>query len=159
MDDFEEALQNIDIFCKTLVNKMVQDEENSGLIVEPIESLLQRKYIIEEHFESSPLEKRLIPLPQLEEPLVDVFEEDDYVRVLMQCRCKEKIVTVHTDMDGVKICRKECRTDADGTQICRDECQRLDLSVEHLQIENMTVKCNNNKVFEVSIPKLKHTIS
>jgi hypothetical protein len=158
-DDLEEALRNIDIFCKILVNKMVEDEENNNIVLEPIEKLLQRKYIIEEHSESSPLAKHLIPLPQIEDPLIDVFEEDDYVKVLVQCRCKKQKVTVHTDIDGLEICREECHKNADGLQICRDECRKLNLPVKHLQIESMIAKCNNNEVLEVDIPKVRPTMS
>jgi hypothetical protein len=153
VDDLEEALRNIDIFCKTLVNKMVENEENGNIVLEPIEKLLQRKYVIEEHSDSSPSAKHLIPLPQVDDPLIDVFEHDDYVKVLVQCRCKKQKVTVHTDTDGLEICREECHDEADGSQICRDECRKLNLPVEHLQVENMTAKCNNNEVLEVAIPK------
>jgi len=158
-DDLEEALRNIDIFCKVLVNKMVEDKENNDIVVEPIEKLLQRKYIVEEHSASSPLAKHLIPLPQFEDPLIDVFEDDNYVKVLVQCRCKKQKVTVHTDIDGLEICREECHNDTDGLQVCRDDCRKLNLPVKHLQIENMTAKCNNNEVLEVNIPKIRPTIS
>ena len=158
-DDLEEALRNIDIFCKILVNKMVEDEENNNIALEPIEKLLQRKYIIEEHSESSPLAKHLIPLPQIEDPLIDVFEEDDYVKVLVQCHCKKQKVTVHTDINGLEICREECHNDTDGLQVCRDECRKLNLPVKHLQIENMTAKCNNNEILEVNIPKVRPIVS
>ncbi|MDH5483228.1 MAG: hypothetical protein OEY22_10205 [Candidatus Bathyarchaeota archaeon] len=153
MDDFETALQNIDVFCKVLVSKMIVNEENSNIIVEPMENLLQGKYVIREQFDSSPLSKNFIPLPQVEEPLIDVFEEDEYVRVLVQCRCKEQEVTIHTDMDGLEICRKECNTDTDGLQVCRDECKKLNLPIRILRTENMISKCNNNEIFEVTIPK------
>lgn len=160
MDDYlEEALRNIDIFCKILVNKMVEDEENNNIVLEPIEKLLQRKYIIEEHSEPSPLAKHLIPLPQIEDPLIDIFEDDNYVKVLVQCRCKKQKVTVHTDINGLEICREECRNDTDGLQVCRDECRKLNLPIEDLQIESMTAKCNNNEVLEVNIPKVRPTIS
>lgn len=154
MNDFEEALRNIDVFCKVLVKKMIEDENEaeSKIVVEPIENL-QRKYVIEEHLESNPLAKHLIPLPQVEEPLIDIFEGDNYVKVLVQCRCKEQKVSIHADIDGVQMCRKECHNDVDSSQVCVDKCQKLNLPVKHLQIENITAKCNNNSVFEVDIPK------
>ena len=161
MDDFEEALRNIDIFCKVLVKKMVEDENESEnkAVVEPIESLWQRKYIMEEHSESSPLSKNFIPLPHIDEPLIDVFEDDEYVRVLMQCRCKEEKVTVNQDTKGVEICKRECHTGEDGVEVCADKCEPLDLPVKQLQVGNMVAKCNNNQVFEVDIPKAKTTES
>jgi hypothetical protein len=155
MDNFEEALRNIDTFCKVLVNKILEDETESNIFVEPIENLLRRKYVIEEHVESNPSAKHLIPLPQVEESLVDVFEDDEYVKVLVQCHCKEQKVTIHTESDGLEICKKECYTDPEGTEVCTDKCQKLDLPVKNLQIENMTAKCNNNQVFELDIPKTK----
>jgi hypothetical protein len=155
MDDFEEALQNIDAFCRVLVKKLVENENerDNNVVMEPMEKLLLRKYIIEEHAESSPLAKSLIPLPQAEKPLIDVFEDDNYVKVLMQCRCKDQKVTIQPDMDGIIICKRECHIDIEGREICRDMCQKLALSPKKLQIKNMIAKCNNNSVFEVDIPK------
>jgi len=148
MDDLEKALRNIDIFCKVLVKKMVEseNESNNKIIVEPIEKLLRRKYIIEEKLEENPSAKHLIPLPQLEEPLIDIFEDDNYVKVLMQCRCRNQKVTIHRGRGDLEICLEE-------------ECRKLNLPFEQLQIENMIMKCNNNEAFEVNIPKLRTTIN
>ena len=141
MEDLEEALRNIDVFCRVLVKKIVEDADYSqGVVVEPVEKLLRRKYIAEEHLESNPSPKHLIPLPHAEKPLIDIFENDDYVKVLMQCRCKDKKVTIYTDVDNM--------------EICTEECQKLNLSVKHLQLENMVVRCNNNEVLEINIPKI-----
>jgi hypothetical protein len=156
VDNFEEALRNIDIFCKVLVKKIVGDEEESNIVLEPMESLLYRKYIISEQVGSSSV-KHFIPLPQLEEPLIDVFENENYVRVLMQCRCKDQKVTVHTGVDGLEICKKKCHKDSNGIEMCVDECQKLNLPVERLKIEDMVVKCNNNEAFEVCIPKVNNS--
>ena len=140
MEHFEEALRNIDIFCRILVKKMVEDEDCSqDIVVEPIENLLRRKYIIEETLESKPLTRYLIPLPQAEEPLIDVFEDENYVKIFLQCRCKDQKVTIHTDIDSLEICIKEC--------------QKLNLPVKHLQIENMIVRCKNNEVLELIFQK------
>jgi hypothetical protein len=155
VDKFEEALNNIDIFCKTLVKKMLQDddEQTSNITIEPMEKLLIRKNIIEENTELSPLRKSFIPLPQAENPLVDVFEDDKHVKVLMQCRCKDQEVTVHTDANSVEICKRECHTNSEGEEVCTDKCQKLDVPTQRLQVENMIQKCSNNTVFEVDIPK------
>ena len=145
MEDFEEALRNIDVFCRILVKKIVEDEDCSQDIeVEPIENLLRRKYIIEENQESKNSSGYLIPLPQAEEPLIDVFEDEDYVKIFLQCRCRDQRVTIHTDTDGL--------------EICTDGCGKLDLPVKHLHIENMIVRCNN-EVIEIDIPKIRTTIS
>lgn len=140
MENLEEALHNIDVFCRVLVKKIVEDTDYSqDVVVEPIEKLLRRKYIAEEHSESDHLAKHLIPLPHAEEPLIDIFENDDYLKVLVQCHCKDKKVTIHTDVDNM--------------EICTDECRKLNLSVKHLQLENTVVRCNNNEILEINIPK------
>ncbi|MEM2937264.1 MAG: hypothetical protein QXJ63_01805 [Candidatus Bathyarchaeia archaeon] len=146
MNDFEEALRNIDVFCRVLVKKMVESEKESesSIAVEPIEKLLKRKYVIEEKIETSPDIKHFIPLPHVEEPLVDIFEDENYVKVLMQCRCRDQRVTIHKCDDYLQICLE-------------NECRRLDLPVGQLQVENMVMKCNNNEALEVEIPKFRAT--
>ena len=146
MEDFEEALRNIDIFCRILVKKIVEDENCSQkIVVEPIEKLLKRKYIIEESLEPHPSTKYLIPVPEAEEPLIDVFENENYVKIFLQQHCQDKDVKIHTDTGGI--------------EICVDECRKLTLPVKHLKIENMTVRCNNNNVLEIGIPKMKAAVS
>jgi len=50
MEDFEEALRNIDIFLRILAKKISEDEDyQQNMKVEPMENLLRKKYIIEEH--------------------------------------------------------------------------------------------------------------
>ena len=146
MDDFEEALRNIDVFCKVLIKKMIESEKQSegNIAVEPMEKLLRRKYLIEEKIEKNPEVKHFIPLPHIEEPLIDIFENDTYVKVLMQCRCKDQRVTVQKHDNGLQICLE-------------NECWKLELPVSQLQVENMIMKCNNNEALEVEIPKLKTT--
>jgi hypothetical protein len=156
MGDFEEALRNIDVYCRVLAKKLIDDEEqaSSNITIEPIEDLLRRKYFVQkEETETKSIEPPLIPLPHLETPLVDVFEEEDQFKVLMQCRCRDQKVTVHTDIDSMEICKKECYTDSQGSKVCSDNCQRLDIPVNRLQMEKMISKCSNNEVFEIDIPK------
>ncbi|MGB9853397.1 MAG: hypothetical protein ACPLRY_01105 [Candidatus Bathyarchaeales archaeon] len=146
MDDFEEAFRNIDVFCKVLVKKMIESENEaeteSSLAVEPMEKLLRRKYVIEEKNEENPEVKHFIPLPHIEEPLIDIFEDDTYVKFLMQCHCRDQKVTVQKQDDGLQICLE-------------NECWKLELPVGQLQVENIIIKCNNNEALEVEIPKLK----
>lgn len=145
MEDLEEALRNIDVFCRTLVKKIAEDENyTQNITVEPIENLLRKKNIAEEHSDPNPLANHLIPLPNAEKPLIDVFEDDSYVRILMKCRCENQKVTVHTDAGNLRI-----RT---------EECGKLHLPIQNLQIENMTVRCNN-EVLQISIPKIETTIN
>jgi hypothetical protein len=154
MGDFEEAIRNIDVYCRVLAKKIVEAEkqENTNIMIEPIEDLLRRKYFAPKE-ETKSIETPIIPLPHLETPLVDVFEEEDQFKVLMQCHCQDQKVTVHTDADSMEICKKECYTDSQGSQVCSDNCQRLDIPVERLQIEKMSSKCSKNEIFEIDIPK------
>lgn len=145
MKDLEEALRNIDAFCRILVKKIVQDEERSKYVtVEPIENLLRRKYILDEHSEPKSLAKHMIPLPHLEKPLIDMFENNKHVKILMQCRCKDPNFAINTQ--------------ADGLEICTEECTKIDLPIEPLQIQNMTVRCSN-KVLEIAIPKTETSVT
>lgn len=144
MDNFEEALRNIDVFCKVLIKKMFDNENETekNMVIEPMEKLLRKKYVIEERIEKTPEVKHFIPLPHIDEPLIDIFEDDTYVKVLVQCRCREQKITVNKHDDGLQICLE-------------NECWKLNLPTSHLQVENMIMRCNNNKALEVEIPKLK----
>lgn len=158
MGDLEEAIRNIDAFCKTVVSKMVEKEdERLNHPIEPIENLFRSKYVVKERTEPNP-STQLIPLPEVDEPLIDIFEDDDCVRVIMQCHCRDQTFSVHSNDDGLEICKKECIRDAEGSEVCRDACSTLDLPVEHLQIADMISKCRNNEVLELDIPKVKTTI-
>ncbi len=152
MTDFDDALRNIDVYCKVLAKKIVE-EESADLKIEPIENLMRRKYIVDEKAEAESSRPPLISLLHLENPLVDVFEDDSNLKVLMQCHCKDETVTVHTDPNGLEICKKECYTDSQGSEICSDKCQKLDVPVDNLEVAKMVTKCSKNEVFEIEIPK------
>lgn len=144
MEDFQEALRNIDVFCRILVKKIAEDEDCSqNIAVEPIENLLRRKYVIEEKLEPEPLAKHLIPIPEADEPLIDIFEDENYLKIFLQCHCQGKDVKIHMGSDNLEIRVEECR--------------KLNLPVGHINIENMVVKCNNNAILEIAIPKVKAT--
>jgi len=149
-DDFEEALRNIDVFCRVLAKKLVEslkeEEYNKENPLEPMEKLLKRKYVIEERFEQTPKGKHFIPLPHVEEPLIDIFEDENYVKVLMQCRCKDQRITINKIDDGLQICLE-------------DVCWKLNLPIKELHVENMVMKCNNNRALEVEIPKIKTNVN
>lgn len=143
LDDLARALENIDVFLKTLVQKMTEDEPENTNSMEPMDKLLRvRNIIANEALGPNSLEKTLIPLPQLDEPLIDVFEDENHIKVMMQCRCNEQNVTIHREADGLELCTKEC--------------QKVNLPLTHLQVEHMISKCNNNEVFEIDIPKIKN---
>lgn len=159
MENLEEAIHNIDAFCRVLIEKIIENEkeiEHDGY-VEPMENLLKRKYVMEEFLEANPFAKSVIPLPHCEQPLIETFEDDNYVKVLMQCHCRDQTPTIQTYPDGLEICRRECYTNSDGIEICVDKCQKLALPIQNLEVKNMITKCNNNEVFEIAIPKTKNT--
>lgn len=153
MEKFE-ALQSIDNFCKVLVKKPVGINEKE---CEPSKEAV---------FEKTTLYKPLkvssamgdITEPEIEEPLVDVFDEEDHIRILVQCRCREQQVTFHPGTDGITVCREECHKEKSGAEVCRDVCRKLSIPTGELQLENMLfviAKCNNNNTLEAMIPKVK----
>lgn len=155
MENFE-ALQNIDNFCKVLVKKTITDTSETGnrRELEPDKAIFERKYL-NGHSETAPM--GIMP-PELEEPLVDVFDEGDRIRILVQCRCREQQVTFHPSKDGIIVCKEECHTNKGGAETCRDVCRKLSIRTDDLQLEYMLfviAKCNNNNTLEATIPKVK----
>jgi len=156
MENFE-ALQNIDDFCKVLVKKTIADTSETGnrRELETDKAVFERKYL---NGRSETETSMGIMQPELEEPLIDVFDEEDHIRILVQCRCREQQVTFHPDKDGIIICKEECHKNKDGLETCRDVCRKLSIRTDELQLENMLfviAKCNNNNTLEATIPKLK----
>lgn len=95
-----------------------------------------------------------------EEPLIDVIDEGDNIRLLVQARCFDQQVSIHVSPEGdaITVCREECSKKKGAEAItCGEVCSRpLSLNLKELQIENMLFvvsKCNNNNVLEISIPK------
>jgi len=149
-ESFEEGLRNIDVFLQTLVRKILESDSDTcseESKIEPIQDILRGKYIrkctIGNCAESDALTEYMIPLPHAEERLVDVFEDDKYVKVLMENRCKNQEVEIHTHFDVL--------------EICTEECVKLNMPTAHLQMENMIVTCNN-ETLEIRIPKIRTEI-
>ena len=144
MENFE-ALQSIDNFCKVLVKKTTTDTPKASNRIEigPLEGSSAIGNIVQH---------------EIEEPLVDVFDEEDHIRILVQCRCREQQVTFHPSTDGITICREERRKEKGGQETCSDVCRKLSLRTDELQLDNMEfviAKCNNNNTLEAMIPKIK----
>ena len=154
MENFE-ALQNVEGFCRVLVQKTTKEEPRIGDEREskaPDGAILEKKQLNNHSSLGYTIQ------PEFEEPLVDVFDEGDHVRILVQCRCREQQVTFHPSKDGIVICREECNRQKDGPDMCRDVCSKLILRTGELQLDNMLfviAKCNNNNTLEAMIPKLK----
>ncbi len=152
-----EALEDIDNFCKVLVKKTIADrsETDNRRELEPDKAVFEREYLNRLSEANSPIDAMQ---PELEEPLIDVFDEKDHIRILVQCRCREQQVTFHPDKDGITICREECHKTKGGLETCRDVCRKLSIRTDELQLENMLfviAKCNNNNTLEAMIPKVK----
>lgn len=160
MENFDEALRDIDSFCKVTVKKAPgnQPETNNGTTKELAEESMLQKVMLPGPLQTGSPNETSPTLFSVEEPLVDVIDEEDQVRILVQCRCREQEVTFHACSDGIRICREECQKEPDGTEVCQDVCRKVNIPTSHLQIENMLfiiAKCNNNNTLEAMIPKIK----
>ncbi len=152
MENFE-GLQSINNFCKVLVKKKLGD--NAGGIRNP-EEYPENNCLNRLRETSSAIGYTV--QPDIEDPFIDVFDEEDHIRILVQCRCHEQQVTFHPSIDGITICREDCYRDKDGAERCDDVCRRLSIQTDELQLDNMLfviAKCNNNNTLEAMIPKTK----
>jgi len=100
---------------------------------------------------------------QYEEPLIDIIEEEENVKLLVQCRCQEEQVSIHVNNnhDGITVCKEKCHLKKESqTVVCGDVCTRnIPLNLKDLQLESMLFlvsQCKNNHVLEITIPKIKH---
>jgi HSP20 family molecular chaperone IbpA len=99
---------------------------------------------------------------QYEEPLIDVIDEDNSVKLLVQGRCMDQQFSIHVNEDksGISICREACYIEKGAETVeCADYCSKnIPLNLNELQLEGMLFvvsKCNNNNVLEIVIPKRK----
>ena len=99
-----------------------------------------------------------------EEPLIDIIDEEDSIKLLVQCRCQDQQVSIHVNKNGngITICREECHVSEESKSLeCADVCSRnIPLNLKDLQLEDMLFivsKCNNNNTLEISIPKKKRS--
>ena len=159
MEKFE-ALQTIDNFCKVLVKKTREGNSEKGNKEENEpsgEAVFEKTQWYRPLRDASSAMDNIV-LSEVEEPLVDVFDEEDHIRILVQCRCREQQVTFHPCTDGITVCREECRKEKGGPETCSDVCRKLSIPTGELQLENMEfviAKCNNNNTLEAIIPKVK----
>jgi hypothetical protein len=158
MEKFE-TLQTIDNFCKVLVKKTTEDKSEKGNKKEnePSAEAVFKKTQWYKPLEANSAMGYSMQL-EIEEPLVDIFDEEDHIRILVQCRCREQQITFHPSIDGITVCREECRKEKGGPETCSDVCRKLSIRTDELQLENMLfviAKCNNNNTLEAMIPKVK----
>jgi len=147
-----EALKGIDDFCRVLVKKPpVEIFELGGT-----DKSLLDKAILEEKIDIPTVNAYAVQ--DIEEPFIDVFDEEDNLRILVQCRCREQQITFHPAKDGVIVCREECHRKKGESETCSQICRKLPIPTDELQLENMLfiiAKCNNNNTLEALIPKAK----
>jgi hypothetical protein len=99
---------------------------------------------------------------QYEETLMDVIDEGDNIKLLVQGRCMDQQFSIHINEDRgeISICRETCYRKK-GLEIieCNNFCSKnIPLNLKELQLEDMVFvvsKCNNNNVLEITIPKTK----
>ena len=126
-NNFEEALSNIDVFCSVLVRKMIEDVEPQ-IKPEIIENLLRRKYVIEIYRDNG----------QIEKPPIDVFEDENQVKIFVHRACIKQEVRFNP-----------CR---DYTEIWIGENQKIRLPIDPPNINKTTIKLNNH-ILEITIQK------
>lgn len=97
-----------------------------------------------------------------EEPLIDVIDEGENIKLLVQGRCFDKKFSIHLNKnrDGITICKEKCIKKNGMQKIeCSDVCSKnIPLNVKELQLEEMLFlvsTCNNNNTLEIMIPKIK----
>jgi hypothetical protein len=155
MADFE-ALKGIDNFCKVLVKKMPADRIDNPNKKEDGSSQLALFKSAEWYRPLGGFVNSGTRQVGTEEPLIDMYDEGDQIRILVQCRCREQQVTFRPSSDGITICREECYREKGGIEKCNDVCRKLKLPTEELQLGDMQfviAKCNNNNTLEALIPK------
>jgi hypothetical protein len=99
---------------------------------------------------------------QYEEPLIDVIDEEDNTKLLVQGRCMDQQFSIHVNEDksGISICRETCYRKKESQVVeCNDFCSKnIPLNLKELQLGSMLFvvsKCNNNNILEIMIPKTK----
>ncbi|MBS7606935.1 hypothetical protein KEJ14_03730 [Candidatus Bathyarchaeota archaeon] len=125
-NSFEEALSNINVFCSVLVRKIIEGEETQ-IKPELIENMLRRKYTVEIYRDYGE-----------EESLVDVFEDEKKVKILVRCSCKEREIEFHPHKYY--------------TEIWIGKNQKIRLPIDPPDMNKTTVRCNN-QILEITIRK------
>ncbi|MEM1607185.1 MAG: hypothetical protein QXW55_03155 [Candidatus Bathyarchaeia archaeon] len=125
-NSFEEALSNIDVFCSVLVRKMMEDKEPQ-VEPEPIEKMLRKKCAVKVYGNYG-----------WEEPLIDIFEDEKQLKILMRCPFK-----------GQEI---ELRPNDDGVDVWVSKSQKIKLPIDPLNLNKTTIRWNS-QFLEITVRK------
>jgi len=158
-DDFEDIFHDVDDFYKKLTKKMFKEMEDieealrSGKLegewdIKPIEEPSVKGYVARGRFQlgkSQPLKTLKLPKQikeELREPLTDVFEDKDNVKLYMELPGVEK--------DDIQL----NVTDGHAEVKAKNFYKTIDLPTKDVESDK-TVANYKNGVLEVTIPKTK----
>jgi len=158
-DDFEDIFHDVDDFYKKLTKKMFKEMEDieealrSGKLegewdIKPIEEPGVKGYVARGRFQlgkSQPLKTLKLPKQikeELREPLTDVFEDKDNVKLYMELPGVEK--------DDIQL----NVTDGHAEVKAKNFYKTIDLPTKDVESDK-TVANYKNGVLEVTIPKTK----
>ncbi|MEM2867227.1 MAG: hypothetical protein QXR84_01930 [Candidatus Bathyarchaeia archaeon] len=127
--DFEEALANIETFCRILADK-ISGLNRSYEKPEPIEKLLRKKVVVEVYKENV----------EGMEPLVDLFEDEKEIKILA---LMQPLLDNEITFD----------TNANSTEIMIGKCIKIKIPDKNIDASKIHVN-NNNMALEITIDKI-----
>jgi len=158
-DDFEDIFHDVDDFYKKLTKKMFKEMEDieealrGGKLegewdIKPIEEPGVKGYVARGRFQlgkSQPLKLPKQTKDEVREPLTDVFEDKDNVKLYMELPGVEK--------DDVQL----NVTDGHAEVKAKNFCKTVDLPTKDVELNNAVANYKNG-VLEVTIPKMKKSV-
>ena len=155
---FDEIFRDTDSYFKKLSERMFKEMEEiekairSGKLhgeweVKPIEEPGVKGYVAHGRFQlGEPLTLPKQAIDEVREPLTDVFEEKDHVKLYVELPGVEK--------DDIQLNVTEGRAEVKAKNFYKV----VDLPTRHVESEKATANYKNG-VLEVTIPKTKKTVS
>jgi len=155
--DFDEIFGNKDSYFKKLSKRMLKEMEEiekaikSGKLqgeweVKPIEEPSVKGYVARGRFQlGEPLTLPKQAVDEVREPLTDVFEEQDHVKLYVELPGVEK--------NDIQLNVAEGRAEVKAKNFYKV----IDLPTRHVEFEKATANYKNG-VLEVMIPKTKKTV-
>jgi len=157
-DDFEDIFHDVDDFYKKLTKKMFKEMESfeealrSGKLegewdIKPIEEPDLKGYVVRGRFQLGKSAPQTLKLPEqvreeMREPLTDVFQDKDNVKLYMELPGVEK--------DDIQL----NVADGHAEVKAKDFFKVVDLPSKDLEMDKVVANYKNG-VLEVTIPKMK----